>query len=224
MKKIAIIVAGGIGKRMHSSTPKQFMLLNNQPLLMHTLNRFYKYDNRIELRLILPAQEIKTWEKLCKEYNFNLNHFLFEGGKRRYDSVKNGLKNIFHPSLVAIHDGVRPMVSTDTISNCFKLAEKFGSAIPVLKLTESIRKIIDEGSIAKERELYRSVQTPQVFQSGILIDAYSTPFRESFTDDASVVEDRGYKIYLAEGNEENIKITTHRDLLIAEYLLNHLWD
>jgi 2-C-methyl-D-erythritol 4-phosphate cytidylyltransferase len=218
LKKIAVIVAGGSGLRMNSPVPKQFMLLKNKPILMHTLEKFYRYDNKIELRLALPSSEFDYWKKLCAEYNFNIKHLLFEGGKHRFDSVKNSLKDILSPSLVAIHDGVRPLVSLKTITNCFDLAEKKGAAIPVLKLTESIRKITGEGSVSMERNLFRSVQTPQVFQSEIILNAYNTPYKESFTDDASVVENYGKEIFLAEGNEENIKITSPNDLLIAEVL------
>ena len=218
MKKIAIIVAGGSGVRMNSPLPKQFMLLKNRPILMHSLEKFYLYDSKIELRLAIPSSEFGLWEGLCKKYHFSIKHLLFEGGKQRFDSVKNSLKDIVSPSLVAIHDGVRPLVSLKTIANCFDLAEKKGTAIPVMRLTESIRKVNAKGSVSEERTLFRSVQTPQVFQSEILLEAYNSLYKESFTDDASVVENYGKEIFLAEGNEENIKITSPNDLLIAEVL------
>lgn len=221
MNKIAIIAAGGTGNRMQSDTPKQFMLLQKLPVLMHSMNTFFHYDNNLELRLVLPYSEIDVWNNLCKEFNFKISHKIFEGGETRFQSVKNGLKDISSSFLIAIHDGVRPLVSERTISNCFDLAENQGTAIPVIPVTESIRKVDQEDSIAKQRDLYRRVQTPQVFQSELLLDAYNAEYEEEFTDDASVVEKAGYKIYLAEGNEENIKITTPLDLVIAEALAKH---
>jgi 2-C-methyl-D-erythritol 4-phosphate cytidylyltransferase len=222
MKKIAIIVAGGIGKRMNSSIPKQFMLLKDKPILMHTLEKFYTYDNTIELRLVLPPSLVETWDVLCTKYNFNICHMLCKGGEHRFHSVKNGLSDISSPSLVAIHDGVRPLVSLSTIANCFNMAEKNGTAIPVLKLTESIRRVKGKSSVAEDRTLFRSVQTPQVFQSEIILNAYNSSYKEAFTDDASVVENSGKEIFLTEGNEENIKITSPQDLLVAEILYNKL--
>ncbi len=221
MNKIAIIVAGGAGNRMQSETPKQFMFLQKRPVLMHSINSFFNYNNNLELRLVLPESEIETWQYLCNELDFKIKHKIFAGGETRFHSVKNGLKDISSPSLIAIHDGVRPLVSESTISNCFDLAEQQGTAIPVMPLTESIREVIEEDSFAKQRIHYRRVQTPQVFQSDLLLDAYNAEYEEDFTDDASVVEKAGYKIYLAEGNEENIKITTPLDLVIAEALIAH---
>jgi 2-C-methyl-D-erythritol 4-phosphate cytidylyltransferase len=216
MKKIAIIVAGGRGKRMNSPLPKQFMLLQNKPILMITLEKFFLYDNTIELRLVLPSSEINNWNLLCEKYDFKLGHQIYEGGIHRFFSVKNGLQHIDGKSLIAIHDGVRPLVSLKTIKNCFELAEEKGTAVPVMNLTESIRQLTTDGSVNRDRSLYRLVQTPQVFQSEILVNAYHSEYQESFTDDASVVENYGAKIFLAEGNEENIKITSPQDLLIAE--------
>jgi 2-C-methyl-D-erythritol 4-phosphate cytidylyltransferase len=220
MKKIVVIVAGGSGNRMKSDLPKQFLLLGDKPVLMHTLYKFYNFDPEIELRLVLPQEETETWKKLCHEYNFNLKHTLFHGGKTRFHSVKNGLNGINNSSLVAIHDGVRPLVNQKTISNCFALASKNGSAIPVMPLTESIRKINKNSSKAGKREQFVTVQTPQVFKSEILLKSYNTDYIKSFTDDASVVEKAGYYVFLTEGNEENIKITTPKDLIIAEAIIS----
>jgi len=218
MKKIALIVAGGLGTRMQSKIPKQFMVLNGLPLLMHTINKFYAYDSTIDLRVVLPESEIKIWNELCTEYNFNLSCKIFSAGETRFHSVKNGLHDLPSLALVGVHDGVRPLVSMGTITRCFKLAEINGTAVPVIPVSESIRRVEGEDSISEDRLMYRIVQTPQVFSSEILLDAYNLPFEDSFTDDASVVEKAGYKIYLTEGNEENLKITSLKDLLIAEIL------
>jgi 2-C-methyl-D-erythritol 4-phosphate cytidylyltransferase len=222
MKKVALIVAGGAGKRMNSELPKQFMLLGNLPVLMHTLYKFYNFDHEIELRLVLPSSEIPAWKILCKEYNFTLNHDIYPGGETRFHSVKNGLKGIDNHSLVAIHDGVRPLVSQKTISNCFDLAVQNGCAIPVMPLTESIRKGNKENTKAEKRDQFFTVQTPQIFLSEILLKAYNTEFDNSFTDDASVVERAGYQVFLTSGNEENIKITTQKDLIIARALISNV--
>lgn len=216
MKKVVIIVAAGSGTRMQSDVPKQFMVLNNLPVLMHTLHKFYSYDASMEIRVVLPKSELDTWSELCTIYKFTLPCRIFSGGETRYHSVKNGLHELSPSSLVGIHDGVRPLVSIGTIARCYKLAEDNGTAIPVIPVTESIRKVEGEDSVSQERSLYRIVQTPQVFSSEILLDAYNLPFEDSFTDDASIVEKAGYKIYLTEGNEENIKITSQKDLRIAE--------
>lgn len=219
MNKIALIVAGGTGNRMETETPKQFLLLNKLPMLMHSIKSFYIYNRDMELRLVLPESEIKTWEKLCEKYNFKIQHKIFAGGETRFHSVKKGLENISESSLIAIHDGVRPLVSDQTITNCFDLAQEQGTAIPVMPVVESIRKVEDGDSVAELRALFRTVQTPQIFQSELLLEAYNIEYHADFTDDASVVEKAGYKIYLAEGNKENIKITSPVDLIIAEALL-----
>jgi 2-C-methyl-D-erythritol 4-phosphate cytidylyltransferase len=220
MKKVVIVVAGGSGKRMKSDIPKQFLCLLGKPILMHTIEKFYSYDPTIEIRLVLPHQLIPVWNELCKKYNFVLQHSIFQGGETRFHSVKNGLSGINKTSLIAVHDAVRPLVSIETINNTFKIAKEKGSAIPVMPLTESIRELIGENSVSRKRDEYCSVQTPQVFQSEILLKSYNTEYDVSFTDDASVVEKAGYQIWLAHGNEENIKITTAIDLIISEALMN----
>jgi 2-C-methyl-D-erythritol 4-phosphate cytidylyltransferase len=216
MEKIIVIVAGGLGTRMQSEIPKQFLLIAGRPILMHTLQRFYDYNSSFEIRLVLPDNQQERWKGLCDEHAFEIPHTLYEGGDTRYRSVKNGTQGIESGYLVAIHDGVRPFVSHETIDSCFEIAEKYGTAIPAIPVKESIREIIKEDTVGRNRANYRLVQTPQVFHSDILFDAYQRDYKESFTDDASVVEEAGYKIYLAEGNEENIKITTPEDIMVAE--------
>lgn len=221
MKKIVILVAGGVGKRMKSDIPKQFIPICNKPVLMHTMYRFYEYDKQIEFRIVLPNELFPSWNNLCKQYNLTIPYKLFPGGITRFYSVKNGLDDIPPQSLIAVHDAVRPLVSIQTIKNCFDLAKDSGSAVPVMQLNESIREICEKNSIARFRDNYRLVQTPQVFKSEILLQSYSTEYIDSFTDDASVVEYSGFPIYLTDGNVENIKITTPVDLLIGETLLKN---
>lgn len=219
MKKVAVIVAGGKGRRMDSDIPKQFMMLGGKPILHRTIEAFYMADPNTELRLVLPKADHAYWNKLCAEHPLPAQIEVFEGGETRFHSVKNGLQNLPSGSLVGIHDGVRPLVSKETIERCFDEANKSGTAIPVVPLTESLRQIKDSRSEAVPRDQFRLVQTPQVFQSEILLEAYQQEYRTDFTDDASVVEACGYLIIMVEGNKANIKITTPEDLAIASALL-----
>ena len=218
--KIAIIVAGGKGTRMQAEIPKQFIEIHGKPVLMHTLEAFHRYDDSIQLILVLPASQLNAWKKLCLKHAFLLPHQIVSGGETRYNSVLNGLSQIKTPALIAVHDGVRPFVSNGTIKRCFDEAEKHGSAIPVIDIVDSIRQIKKTGSQSVDRSNYKLVQTPQVFDSEILKKAYEQDFSALFTDDASVVEALGLKITLVEGNRENIKITTAFDLVLAETVLS----
>ena len=218
MKKYAIIVAGGSGSRMKSDIPKQFLLLNHKPVLMHTIERFYNYDRSINIILVLPISQQHYWKELCIKYDFNIDYQLADGGKERFFSVKNGLEKTDDNCIIAIHDGVRPLVSDQTLANCFETAQLLGNAIPITELVESLRQVKDLENFAVSRSEYRLVQTPQVFKSEIIKEAYDTEFRSEFTDDASIVEASGYSINMVEGNCENIKITNPTDLIVAEAL------
>lgn len=220
MQKSVIIVAGGSGIRMNSDLPKQFMKVAGKPVLMHTMLKFYHYDQQINLILVLPHEHIETWNLLCSQHRFFIPHQIETGGKERFFSVKNGLKYIEKMGLVAIHDGVRPLVSGELIKNSFEAAAKFGSAIPVIKPSESIRKIDNSSSFTVDREQYRLVQTPQTFMASLILEAYELPWQPQFTDDATVLEASGHITHLIEGAPENIKITRPSDLLFAEALLN----
>jgi 2-C-methyl-D-erythritol 4-phosphate cytidylyltransferase len=219
MKKYVIIVAGGSGTRMGNEIPKQFLLVNNLPVLMHTINCFLEYDLNIKIIMALPESQIVFWNELCNTYNFSKQMQIVKGGKERFESVKNALSVITGDGLVAIHDGVRPLVSVETIKLCFETAQNYGNAVPVFALNESVRKIDNEISYAVNRSEFRIVQTPQVFQIKLIQQAYMQQYCKDFTDDASVLERKGIKINLVEGNRENIKITTPVDLIIAEALL-----
>jgi len=219
MNKIAIIVAGGKGERMNTDIPKQFLEIQGKPILMYTLEAFLDFDASLQLILVLPAAQIAFWEMLCVKHSFDIPHQIVEGGQTRFHSVKNGLDTIKVPALVAIHDGVRPLVSKETISRCFDAAARFGTAIPTMDSIESIRFVDANGSKSVDRNAYKMVQTPQVFDAELLKKAYEQEFSTLFTDDASVVEAMGTKVYLVDGNRENIKITTEFDLIVAERLL-----
>lgn len=220
MKKYAIIVAGGKGERMQSDLPKQFLSIKGKPLLMHTINRFNQYDKSIKIIVILPSTQIDFWQVLCQKHHFHVAHQIVAGGETRFHSVLNGLTTISSDGLVGIHDGVRPFVSTETISRCFSEAEKEGSAIPCVSITESIRHFDNSGNKAVDRNKYCLIQTPQVFQIERLKKAYEQTYNSSFTDDASVLESTGEKIHLVDGNRENIKITTPLDLEMAKTILS----
>lgn len=222
LEKYVIIVAAGSGKRMKSNIPKQFLTIAGIPILMHTIKRFWNYDNNIKIIVVLAEDQIKQWKKLCKEYRFNIIHEIRKGGATRYDSVKNGLRGIKSDCLVAIHDGVRPLVNRSTIERCFNAAYENPAVIPVIPVNESLRLITETGRTqAVNRENYLIVQTPQVFQSDVLKKSYKQKYNPIFTDDATVVEHSGYPITTVEGNVENIKITTKIDLIIAEALFKN---
>lgn len=215
MEKFALIVAGGSGTRMKGKIPKQFLELNGKPLLMHTFEAFKKYDHKIHFVLVLPEVQLINWKKLCVKYDFNVKHSVVAGGENRFHSVKNGLSAIHDDGIVFIHDGVRPLVSVQTIDNCFKTAHDKGNALPVISPSESVREVLNGNSRAVDRDRFFLVQTPQTFKISIIKKAYEQNFLDKFTDDASVLENTGQKINLVNGNRENIKITYPEDLLIA---------
>ncbi|TRX71229.1 2-C-methyl-D-erythritol 4-phosphate cytidylyltransferase [Carboxylicivirga sp. M1479] len=215
MTNYIVIVAGGSGTRMGSDIPKQFLKVNDLPVLMHTINRFYDFDSNIKVILVLPKSQINYWQTLCTQHHFNVPHETISGGETRFHSVKNGLSLVETPALIGVHDGVRPFVSPETLKRCYHHAKALGNAIPVLDAFESIRQINDDCSKALDRSTIKLVQTPQVFHSDILLPAYDQNYQSLFTDDASVVEAYGKTIHLVAGNRENIKITTPFDLVLA---------
>ncbi len=219
MQKSVIIVAGGSGSRMQTEIPKQFLELAGLPILMRTINTFSEFDKKMKIILVLPEDQVAYWEQLCQKYHFTAKIHIAYGGATRFESVKNGLKFISDNELVGVHDGVRPLVSANTLEQCYTCALAQGNAVPVIDAFESIRHVDANKSKAINRELIKLVQTPQVFQSEILLKAYEQEFTSLFTDDASVVEKAGYEIKLVNGNRENIKITTPIDMRIAEALL-----
>jgi 2-C-methyl-D-erythritol 4-phosphate cytidylyltransferase len=219
MKKFVLIVAGGSGSRMGTDTPKQFLELCGKPMLMHTIQVFFNYDPKCELILVLPETQQKYWIELCRKHSFSLTHCFITGGETRFHSVLNGLSQIDGEGVVFIHDGVRPLVSKETLERCFETCRQNGNAIPVLPVTESLRKLEGDRNISVDRSLYFSVQTPQTFQTTQILEAYRQSFDPHYTDDASVAEKAGYSIHLVEGNLENIKITSPTDLIVAEALL-----
>jgi len=216
MKKVALIVAGGKGERMNADISKQFLLLNGTPILMHTLKQFYHFE---EIVLVLPPSQFKYWKELCNTYNFRQQHTLVTGGITRFHSVKNGLERIAENTIVAIHDGVRPLISTSLINDLVAETKSGIGVIPIVPVKDSIRKLEGENSIHVNRSNLFGVQTPQCFFSADIQKAYTQDFSDTFTDDASVFEANGGKINTLLGEEKNLKITTQEDLKIASILI-----
>ncbi len=223
-QKYAVIVAGGSGSRMGSEIPKQFLPLAGKPILLHTIERFLTIEE-VQIILVLPEKDIEYWNELIEKVSFEPGKLaaikIVAGGNSRFQSVKNGLAYIKADSLVAVHDGVRPLISSEIIRYSFTIADQSGSAVTSVPLKDSIREV-DENkqSRAVERSRFRLMQTPQTFRSEIIKKAFEVEEQSFFTDCASVLEYAGFQINLIDGSYENIKITTPEDLLIAGALLN----
>lgn len=225
MKHSTIIVAGGSGTRMGAAVPKQFLLLKGRPLLCWTIEAFRAFDAQMPIIVVLPEAQIATWKKLCSQHAFGVEHTVLAGGSERHHSVKNGLAELQRDGHVAVHDGVRPLVSKELIARCFKAAEEHGAAVPVIPISSSVREIEGgtSGSLATskavDRARFRAVQTPQCFRVDLLKSAFEMPFDPAFTDEATLVERTGAAVFLVEGEESNLKVTTQMDLRVAEVLI-----
>jgi len=229
MKTIALIVAGGSGTRFGAQVPKQFVDLNGKPILLHTIQAF---DNALshtvhEIVVTLPADQMQQWQQLCDEHHGDVpQHRVVAGGSTRWHSVRNGLDAVADlcddNDVIAVHDGVRPLASATLIRQVVAAARERGSAVPVVKVNDTMRELERNGvSHTLDRSLLRAVQTPQAFRAGCLLAAYRQPHRDTFTDDASVVEACGNTVMLVPGEYTNIKITRPMDLALASLLLNH---
>jgi len=219
MKKYAVIIAGGSGQRMGTDVPKQFLLLQAKPLLWHTLHTFLSVFDDMQIILVLPKDNILEGENIGKDLAAGKRMVITAGGITRFHSVQNGLQLITEPSIVFVHDGVRCLVSKELIRSCYDQALEKGSAIPAVAATDSIRIINERDHAVADRNHVRIIQTPQTFRSEILLPAFNTQYKDSFTDEATVVEASGEKVFLIDGEYENIKITRPADLLIAEQIL-----
>jgi len=219
-ERFVIIVAGGSGKRMKSELPKQFMKLENQPVMLHALRVFHEFDRKLKIIIVLHSDYFDMWNSICEEYSCNIPHNVIKGGETRFESVKNGLGIIDNDNgFVAIHDAVRPLVSIDTISRCFDSAMKYGNALPAISPNESVRIIVAGGNKPIDRKNIYLIQTPQVFSVARIKEAYKQKYKPDFTDDASVFETLGEKINIVKGDLLNIKLTTPADIEYAEAIL-----
>jgi len=218
-KKIAIIVAGGTGQRMGSVVPKQFLEIEHKAILLHTIDQFVAAFSDIELVIVLPEMYINEGKKIIeKNKGTNIFHFVV-GGETRFQSVKNGLSKVSTSSIVFVHDAVRCLLTPALVQRCYQQAVEKGSAIPAVSATDTIRLMEGEKHHLMNREDVMLIQTPQTFQSEILIKAFEQEYKASFTDEANVVEASGVPVFLVEGEFENIKITRPLDMAIANYIL-----
>ena len=219
VREYALVVAGGKGTRIPGTLPKQFLPLNGRPILLHTLDAFHRYNTQLPVVLVLPADDRDTWVRITQEHQVHNSITLVDGGETRFQSVRNGLAVLSGDGLVAIHDGVRPLISEDIIGASFRLAAAHKTAIAAVRLKESIRMTDQDTTRAVDRSRFRLIQTPQTFDLSLIRKAYQQKEDATMTDDASVVERAGFSISLFEGSYENIKITTPEDLVVAEALL-----
>ena len=215
IKRSVIITAGGIGRRAGNVIPKQFLLIGNLPILAHTINAFHLFDQHLEIIVTLPNDWVDYWKSQINSIGFNVPHTLVVGGTERFHSIKNALTTV-HGEHIAVHDGVRPFVSAETIERCFSSLEKFEAVVPVIELKDTIRQGDANNNFAVDRKNFRIIHTPQCFHAEIIRRAYCQEFTENITDDASLVEQLGVKIHFVSSNQENIKITDQFDLTIAQ--------
>ena len=207
--------------RMGADIPKQFLPVGGKPVLMRTLEAFYAYNQDMRIILVLPHGQQDYWKRLCGEYRFDIPHSIADGGETRFHSVRNALKYVAPGALVAVHDGVRPFPPLEMLERIFSLSEKHPAVCPAIKVSDTLRRLeMNSDGLYCSGNIDRSgvymIQTPQVFHSEILLDAYRLPYSEAYTDDASVVEDYGCRVLYTEGSKSNIKLTTPDDMSIAE--------
>lgn len=219
MKRYVVIVAGGQGVRMGADRPKQFLEIGGKPILRHTIERFLAFDPSFEVIVVLPSAQKEWWRDYCRQSGFLERYSIVSGGITRFHSVQNALRYVGNEGLVAVHDGVRPLVSRPLLERIFAAAEEAPAVIPAVPVVESVRKVEEEASVPVSRDGLVLVQTPQVFAAEVLRKAYDQPFSPSFTDDASVVEASGVRVHVVPGDRMNLKITTPEDLQYAESLV-----
>jgi 4-diphosphocytidyl-2-methyl-D-erithritol synthase len=221
MQRNVIILAGGSGLRMGADRPKQFLLLGGKSIILRTIEAFMALDFSVNIYLVLPPGGEALWDELNPGSALPPSCVPVTGGFTRFHSVKNALDLLPAEGITAVHDGVRPLVDKDLIARCFDLAQTHPAVIPVREVQESLRELTDGGSRAVNRQTYRLMQTPQVFDTGLLKQAYRQGYHIDFTDDATVVEKTGCPLFFTEGSLWNIKITTPEDLALAERLVRN---
>jgi 2-C-methyl-D-erythritol 4-phosphate cytidylyltransferase len=221
MKKIALVVAGGNGTRMNNDIPKQFLFLKNKPVLYYSINAFLNAYDDIEIILVLPPEHIGKGQEIIDGY-FDASKFrITAGGRTRFHSVQNGLALVEDEAIIFVHDGVRCLLTKDLIKRCYEAALEMGNAIPAIDCSDSVRMLTNNGNKIIDRRKIKLIQTPQTFHSKILLPAYEIDYKDQFTDEATVVEAFGLKVNLIEGEIDNIKITTPRDLILADLILEN---
>lgn len=219
MDRSTILVAGGSGRRLGGPVPKQFQTVKGRPLLMWTIEAFHRFDAEMALIVVLPQEHFDIWKALCMGHHFRVPHEVVAGGEQRWHSVKAGLERVDGNGLVAVHDGVRPLVSPALIARCFEAAHQQAAAVPVVPVVPSIRETTADGSRALDRSRLLAVQTPQCFHTDLLRKAFEQPYDPTFTDEATLVERLGVRVALLEGEDSNIKVTTPMDMRVVELML-----
>lgn len=219
MDRSTILVAGGSGRRLGGPVPKQFQTVKGRPLLMWTIEAFHRFDAEMPLIVVLPQEHFDIWKALCLGHGFLVPHEVVAGGEQRWHSVKAGLAKVQGDGLVAVHDGVRPLVSPALIARCFEAAHQQAAAVPVVPVVPSIRETTADGSRALDRSRLLAVQTPQCFHTDLLRKAFEQPYDPTFTDEATLVERLGVRVALVEGEDNNIKVTTPMDMRMVELVL-----
>jgi 2-C-methyl-D-erythritol 4-phosphate cytidylyltransferase len=222
-KQVVIIVAGGIGSRIKSDRPKQFIEINGEPVIIKTIRCFLSYDPEISIIISVHRNYNTYLDGLLEKYSMKSNNIRVTfGGETRFASVKNGLSLVDdETAIVGIHDAARPFVSAQTIRVCYETAAQKGNAVPCILVNDSLRKISNNVNSSINRNEYRIIQTPQCFQVALIRKAFMQEYSPAFTDDATVAEASGANIFLVEGNEENFKITSPFDLLVAKAIVNN---
>ena len=231
--KILIAMAAGVGTRMGTSSPKQFLDLGGKPVLRRTIEVFLSAEPDIRVVTVLPKERVDTWKEYCLSADFNCPQLLVPGGITRFHSVRNALERIPDGTIVAIHDGVRPLLSPDLVKRMFSMmsTRRHRALIPVIPSTDTL-KLLDKregpdgteilsasGEEIDRSRVYRA-QTPQMFLSEDIKEAYAQAFDISFTDDASVAERKGIPLSFCEGERYNIKLTTPDDLALAKMIIS----
>ncbi len=220
MERYAIITAGGIGSRMESELPKQFMEIEGKPILRRTMELFLSLPFKVNIIVVINGDYKEYWKEYCRNHDFIFPSILTAGGLTRFHSVKKGVGYLPEGAIVAVHDGVRPFVSKELILSLYEKCEKEGAVIPVIRAIDSMREVVEGGTKVVDRDNYLMIQTPQVFRSDILIKSYKQAYNPSFTDDASVVERAGYRLTFCDGEKRNIKITTADDIKFAKAVIS----
>ncbi len=234
-KKYAIITAGGSGSRMGASLPKQFLKLGSKAILQVTIEKFIVAEPEVKVITVLPEGHIEWWKEYCCTHNFTCPQMIVAGGITRFHSVSNALGKVPDGALVAVHDGVRPLVTAEGIRRLFEVAEETGSAVPVVPCVDTLKALqgtatrdAERGGaqlrllsgVAVDRSILYAAQTPQIFHSELLREAYRQPFDTKFTDDASVLEKQEKPLSYVTGERLNLKITTQEDLLVARAIMS----
>ncbi len=214
-----IIVAAGSGSRFGAALPKQYCLMNGRPVLMHTIENMRVALPDSQIVLVLNKDFVDYWAELCEQYSF-VSPRVVVGGDSRWQSVKNAVDTIPREAeVITVHDGARPIVDRMMVERLIAALDGAPGAIPVVSVTDSLRRVNEQGSAPVDRSQYKAVQTPQAFHADKLVEAYSLPFNPTFTDDASVMAALGNDVALVEGDTYNIKITNPLDIEIAQLYL-----